>query len=162
MHDARIGRYFALDPLASKYPHNSPYAFSENVVIDHIELEDLEKAKPDGSADLESTKIENQQKTEGQLKQEEHTGVVKSIPKFSNNNITIKEPNPEKALGAVGASNDFIEGVPPLVIVGGAALITTTMDESPTGFVFSQVQTETLKTRGQDNLKPLQLNGPGF
>lgn len=43
MHDVRTGRFFAVDPLAGQYPHNSPYAFSENVVIDHIELEGLEK-----------------------------------------------------------------------------------------------------------------------
>lgn len=42
MHDPRLGRFFAIDPLASKYPHNSPYAFSENRVIDAIELEGLE------------------------------------------------------------------------------------------------------------------------
>ena len=43
MHDPRIGRFFAVDPLADKYPHNSPYAFSENVVINAVELEGLEK-----------------------------------------------------------------------------------------------------------------------
>ncbi|WP_417266701.1 RHS repeat-associated core domain-containing protein [Brumimicrobium sp.] len=43
MHDPRIGRFFAVDPLAPKYPHNSPYAFSENNVIHAIELEGLEK-----------------------------------------------------------------------------------------------------------------------
>jgi len=42
MHDPRIGRFFAVDPLASKYPHNSPYAFSENIVIHGVELEGLE------------------------------------------------------------------------------------------------------------------------
>ena len=42
MHDPRIGRFFAVDPLAPQYPHNSPYAFSENKVIDHVELEGLE------------------------------------------------------------------------------------------------------------------------
>lgn len=42
MHDPRIGRFFALDPLAPKYPHNSPYAFSENMVIHAVELEGLE------------------------------------------------------------------------------------------------------------------------
>jgi len=42
MHDARIGRFFAVDPLAPKYPHNSPYAFSENRVLDAVELEGLE------------------------------------------------------------------------------------------------------------------------
>jgi RHS repeat-associated protein len=42
MHDPRIGRFFAIDPLASEYTHNSPYAFSENRVIDGIELEGRE------------------------------------------------------------------------------------------------------------------------
>ena len=36
MHDPRIGRFFAIDPLASKYPHNSVYAFSENVRGDNV------------------------------------------------------------------------------------------------------------------------------
>ncbi|MCH2230797.1 MAG: hypothetical protein MK105_10670 [Crocinitomicaceae bacterium] len=43
MHDPRIGRFFAVDPLEKEYPHNSPYAFSENNVIHAIELEGLEK-----------------------------------------------------------------------------------------------------------------------
>ncbi|OED44986.1 hypothetical protein AB832_01660 [Flavobacteriaceae bacterium (ex Bugula neritina AB1)] len=42
MHDPRIGRFFALDPLAAKYAYNSPYAFSENMVIHGVELEGLE------------------------------------------------------------------------------------------------------------------------
>ena len=46
MHDPRLGRFFAIDPLASEYPHNSPYAFSENRVIDLVELEGLEAAQP--------------------------------------------------------------------------------------------------------------------
>ncbi len=42
MHDPRVGRFFAIDPLAAKYPHNSPYAFSENRLLDGVELEGLE------------------------------------------------------------------------------------------------------------------------
>ena len=42
MSDNRLGRFFAVDPLTPKYPHNSPYAFSENRVVDGIELEGLE------------------------------------------------------------------------------------------------------------------------
>lgn len=41
-HDSRVGRFLSIDPLASEYPHNSPYAFSENRVIDGIDLEGLE------------------------------------------------------------------------------------------------------------------------
>ncbi|MFC5047209.1 RHS repeat-associated core domain-containing protein [Aquimarina hainanensis] len=43
MHDPRVGRFFAVDPLASQYPYNSPYAFAENQVIYAVELEGLEK-----------------------------------------------------------------------------------------------------------------------
>ena len=42
MHDPRVGRFFATDPLESKYPWNSPYAFSENRINDGVELEGLE------------------------------------------------------------------------------------------------------------------------
>ncbi|MBC8884602.1 hypothetical protein H9X57_18175 [Flavobacterium piscinae] len=42
MHDTRIGRFFTVDPLARTYAHNSPYAFSENRVLDGIELEGRE------------------------------------------------------------------------------------------------------------------------
>ena len=42
MHDPLVGRFFAVDPLAKKYPWNSSYAFSENRVIDGVELEGLE------------------------------------------------------------------------------------------------------------------------
>jgi RHS repeat-associated protein len=40
--DVRIGRFLSIDPLAAKYAYNSPYAFSENRVIDGYELEGLE------------------------------------------------------------------------------------------------------------------------
>jgi len=41
-YDPRLGRFLSLDPLAPSYPHNSPYAFAENRVIDGIELEGAE------------------------------------------------------------------------------------------------------------------------
>jgi len=46
MHDPRIGRFFSVDPLAAKYPQNSPYAFSENMVIHMFDLEGLESTAP--------------------------------------------------------------------------------------------------------------------
>jgi RHS repeat-associated protein len=45
MHDPRLGRFLSIDPLFKDYPHNSPYAFSENRVIDGVELEGLEFAE---------------------------------------------------------------------------------------------------------------------
>jgi RHS repeat-associated protein len=45
MHDPRLGRFFAVDPLFREYSYNSVYAFSENSVIAFIELEGLEKVE---------------------------------------------------------------------------------------------------------------------
>jgi len=42
IHDPRLGRFFSIDPLFREYPWNSTYAFSENRVIDALELEGLE------------------------------------------------------------------------------------------------------------------------
>ncbi|MCD9612138.1 RHS repeat-associated core domain-containing protein, partial [Tenacibaculum maritimum] len=42
MHDPRVGRFFAVDPLEPEYPFYSPYAFSGNRLIDATELEGLE------------------------------------------------------------------------------------------------------------------------
>ncbi|RXR27619.1 hypothetical protein EQG68_14755 [Flavobacterium piscinae] len=42
MHDPRVGRFFALDPLFFKFPELSPYQFSHNRAIDFVEIEGLE------------------------------------------------------------------------------------------------------------------------
>jgi RHS repeat-associated protein len=41
-HDPQIGRFIEIDPLSEEYNYNSTYAFSENKVTNHIELEGLE------------------------------------------------------------------------------------------------------------------------
>jgi hypothetical protein len=46
MHDPRVGRFFARDPLEPKYPWYSPYQFSGNKPIQFIELEGAEEAVP--------------------------------------------------------------------------------------------------------------------
>jgi RHS repeat-associated protein len=49
-YNPRLGRFFSVDPLASKFPYWSPYQFSGNQVISSVELEGLES-----SNDLNST-----------------------------------------------------------------------------------------------------------
>ncbi|MGJ3234668.1 RHS repeat-associated core domain-containing protein [Marivirga sp.] len=46
-HQPELGRFFNVDPLAEDYYYNSPYAFSENQVVAHVELEGMEKAYRD-------------------------------------------------------------------------------------------------------------------
>lgn len=41
-YDYAIGRFMCIDPLSEDYAYQSTYAFAENKVIDHIELEGLE------------------------------------------------------------------------------------------------------------------------
>lgn len=55
--DPRLGRFFAVDPLFAEYPWNSNYAFSENRLIDGIELEGLEY-KPINDANGKTTGAE--------------------------------------------------------------------------------------------------------
>lgn len=40
-----VGRFFNIDPLSTKYPYNSPYAFQENKLGMGVELEGLELLK---------------------------------------------------------------------------------------------------------------------
>ena len=44
-YNPKLGRFFAVDPLAAQYPFYSTYQFSGNRVIDMVELEGLEPAK---------------------------------------------------------------------------------------------------------------------
>lgn len=46
MHDPRVGRFFAVDPLMYEYPYYTPYSFSGNKVIRYIEREGLEEYDP--------------------------------------------------------------------------------------------------------------------
>jgi RHS repeat-associated protein len=57
-HDPALGRFFNVDPLADEYVYNSPYAFSENKVTNHIELEGLE-AQPAQQAMKEAEDLYN-------------------------------------------------------------------------------------------------------
>ncbi|PKR80103.1 hypothetical protein CW751_11400 [Brumimicrobium salinarum] len=78
MHDPRVGRFFNVDPLASKFPHNSPYAFSENRVLDAIELEGLE------AFFIHGTKQDGQSWSNNEADRK----LMKELLKFTNNQTT--------------------------------------------------------------------------
>lgn len=54
-HQPDIGRFFNVDPLAEKYVYNSPYAFSENKVTSHVELEGLEAMSAFSQGEIDAT-----------------------------------------------------------------------------------------------------------
>ncbi len=58
-YDYAIGRFFNVDPLAEKFPYNGVYNFSENRVVDGVELEGLEfksiKNKDDNTTTIQLT-----------------------------------------------------------------------------------------------------------
>ncbi|WP_444671314.1 RHS repeat-associated core domain-containing protein [Flavobacterium columnare] len=53
MHDSRVGRFFAVDPLTHQYPWYSPYQFSGNKPIQFIEREGMEEMSPPISGDID-------------------------------------------------------------------------------------------------------------
>lgn len=52
VHDARLGRFFSVDPLSFSTPHNSPYSFSENEVIAFVEYMGLQKVHYSGTPSI--------------------------------------------------------------------------------------------------------------
>ena len=77
MHDPRIGRFFAVDPLAWKYSYNSPYAFSENRLLDGVELEGLEVQlfRSAGSGQIHRVELGSASNISIQMKAEELNAV---------------------------------------------------------------------------------------
>ena len=57
--DPAIGRFWQIDPLAEDFPHNGTYNFSENRVVDAIELEGLESYVITGRAFIPQDKLKN-------------------------------------------------------------------------------------------------------
>jgi RHS repeat-associated protein len=57
-HQPEIGRFFNVDPLAEEYLYNSTYAFSENRVVDAVEVEGLESTPFMASFSFHSTMAE--------------------------------------------------------------------------------------------------------
>ena len=55
--DCRIGRFLSIDPLVANFPWNSPFAFSENRVLDAIELEGREALRIHSITNLKDGQI---------------------------------------------------------------------------------------------------------
>ena len=107
MHDPRVGRFLSLDPLAKQYPHNSPYAFSENRVIDGIDLEGAEFSRWD--LDINDPNVQQMAKWDGVS----HYRDSKNYQKFNETRNSILQPAWEIIA---------LEGAGALLIKGAASL----------------------------------------
>ena len=58
IYDPRVGRFFIVDPLASKYPYWAPYAFSGNQLIHKVEFEGLEPSDTKQTGKCEGCEVE--------------------------------------------------------------------------------------------------------
>jgi hypothetical protein len=87
MHDPRVGRFFAVDPLFKSYPSNSPFSFSENRLIDSGELEGLERYY---KADSKGKSVYY-----GQVGKSDEIRILNSS---ANTNLIIQANNPKLSL----------------------------------------------------------------
>ena len=85
-YDPAIGRFFNVDPLAQEYAYQSPYNFSENRVIDGVELEGAERLSihSPGWGGNNGSPIRNEHPTEVQMNVAT-AGVVARHPIASSN-----------------------------------------------------------------------------
>ncbi|MBU2019658.1 MAG: hypothetical protein KJ941_08430 [Bacteroidetes bacterium] len=94
MHDPRVGRFFAVDPLADKYPHYSTYGFSGNHVINSVELEGLEDVRVydqqnDGTFKYIKTYTNNELQTDVNRYNYKVNNVISDVV-FKNEGLRIK------------------------------------------------------------------------
>jgi RHS repeat-associated protein len=94
-YNPRLGRFFAVDPIAAKFPYNSPFAFSENQVIAFVELEGLEKATPEQQKNA-NDKIEafsNDNSTTTVWENIDKASFVSSLQNMVNNPSGVEQAN---------------------------------------------------------------------
>lgn len=129
-HDPQIGRFIEIDPLSDKYVYNSTYAFSENKVTSHFELEGLESFSMHFVHDLtsEQSKSINPQT----IAQTYNDGVNKGMPVVATAWLTFTGLNAPTLVAPLVAS--YVFGVPsptaPTSVTGTVASEATMIREA--------------------------------
>jgi RHS repeat-associated protein len=97
MHDARVGRFLSIDPLAFIYPWNTPYAFSENRVMDMIELEGLEATPTDDKKQEDNPKNDLPNGGEGWTEEFSDVGPGVSFRAFKGPQPSVNSNSPSNS-----------------------------------------------------------------
>ena len=106
IYDSRIGRFLSVDPLSPKYPNNSPYAFSENRVIDGIELEGLEVILIHGTTQSNSDLFDDNTLT--QFKRIAGNTVVDKTFSWGENSKLTNSRDKERKTSAIKLANHVL------------------------------------------------------
>jgi RHS repeat-associated protein len=110
MDDPQIGRFWQVDPLSDKYVYNSTYAFSENHVTTHVELEGLEKFPINVSSNEESRKY--QSKRLASTREEQSSAQNITTPTHNKSHSKGIQSTAAITLGSSLALDVNIEGTP--------------------------------------------------
>lgn len=90
--------FLSVDPLSGKYPHNSPYAFSENRVVDGVELEGLE-------VDLISSYVQRMQRFMNEMERHPDAGIIELLVLSF-----MAEPVVQVSVGFVPVAGQAVDG----------------------------------------------------
>lgn len=100
IHDARVGRFLSIDPLAAKYPFYTPYQFAGNTPLIGPDVEGLEN--PNNPNSVEDTDLENRGKSMFSTEQE------MTLSSGNGVNILVREvPNGGGILRGPAKDGDF-------------------------------------------------------
>lgn len=128
MEDARINRFFSVDPLHGKYPHYSDYSFSGNRLIDCKDVEGLEETHFTMQLDKAFStagSAERWHKDNAPLRP--YATVAKAILLTATVGLPAPEAVPYFWRGAAMLSNPASQEI----IVGGAGLTASLLDPNP-------------------------------
>ena len=94
MHDPRVGRFFARDPLEPEYPYLTPYQFSSNQPIHTFELEGLES-----NNELRSGQNGTTEKTSTEIKIKERDGSTTTFTPGPTDGTAYRQGKRSEVLG---------------------------------------------------------------
>jgi RHS repeat-associated protein len=120
IHDPRVGRFFATDPLEKEYPWYTPYQFSGNKVIAYIELEGLEEKPSDANSKEVKNKPAQRKVSLDEIKRRLADDAKRTNTKPAPTTQNPKAPTPKQGNKGIGSGFRKIFGWRILIEIFGS------------------------------------------